>query len=650
MRTILFLVLAVALGKTAVASDVGIEPGGSGFCPDGVYPATVWGANGRPANLRTWGSWCGVRPTDEGSISTTAFAAPSKLALYLAGYPSTPGLSVAMEHIKSGLHLPLLPHLPPREAWKLYIFEVPPAWRGQPVRIVAVNQTRGSGWWTAFSQPVPPPPASAADAFAVLGLTGLHIALLGLPALAACTLAVGRGVRGDMTLVAVSLLSIATVGYVCFWLYFAYPPLGRAVAIALVVASATISAWTLSRASSSVVRSRIRRLGRPAALTAAAAVFVVCLGFLYGGWDTSLSTAGSRFSMQLPWDNGLPFFFAEGLDHSHVQHPMAGDWLSSDRPPLQTGIVLSHYPFSGQSKELHYQIASVILQCLWILPMWALLGDFAAGPGATALVFSAAIFSGFNAVNSFFVWPKLLPAAFLVALAGLLIGPQFHALMRPPILAGAVAGLLAAAAMLSHGGSIFALIGLAATVLVMRRIPCRRFLIVAFLAALATYAPWMAYQRFVDPPGNRLLKWHIAGVVNVDSRSLSQALRDSYGTLTATSIVEHKIANIKSVFGGFSLYFGSLWCTLFAYVAGDRSSDVVAATDAAAQVRTQMFFNFFPNLGMLTAGLIALAVPVRTSSGPYRKAAAWLWGCIAITRVAYLPVARMPARLQFAPE
>ena len=533
-----------------------------------------------------------------------------------------------MEHAKSGLHLSLLPHFPPREAWKMYVFELPAAWRGQPVRIVGTNQTRGSGWWTAFSQPVPPPRPSTADAFAVLGFTGLHLALFGLPALAACTLAVRRDVRGDTMLVAVGLLSIAAVGYVCFWLYFVWPPLGRAAAIVCVVASATISTWNLSRASSHDVRARITRLGRPAALTASAAVFVVCLGFLYGGWDTPLTTAGQRFSMQLPWDNGLPFFFAEGLDHGQVPHPMAGDWLSSDRPPLQTGIVLAHYPLSGHSKEVHYQIASVILQCLWILPMWALLGDLAIGPGAMALVFSAAIFSGFNAVNSFFVWPKLLPVAFLIALAGLLIGPQFPMSMRRPVLTGGVAGLLVAAAMLSHGGSIFALIGFAVTMILMRRIPCRRFFIAAFLAGVATYGPWMAYQRFVDPPGDRLLKWHLAGVINVDARSLGQTLHDSYDALTPTAIAEHKMANVKVVFGDPVLYFGSVWRMLSGYVAGALSDDGVAATDAAARVRDQTFFNFFPNLGMLTAGLIALAIPVRD---PYRKAAAWLWGCIGIT-------------------
>ena len=67
MQTILFLLLAVALSKSTVAADIGIEPGGSGFCPVGAYPATVWAPKGRPANLRTWGSWCGARATAEGS-------------------------------------------------------------------------------------------------------------------------------------------------------------------------------------------------------------------------------------------------------------------------------------------------------------------------------------------------------------------------------------------------------------------------------------------------------------------------------------------------------------------------------------------------------------------------------------------------------
>ena len=33
------------------------------------------------------------------------------------------------------------------------------------------------------------------------------------------------------------------------------------------------------------------------------------------------------------------------------------------------------------------------------------------------------------------------------------------------------------------------------------------------------YSPWLAYQRFYDPPGDRLLKLHLGGQETIDSRS-----------------------------------------------------------------------------------------------------------------------------------
>ena len=42
-------------------------------------------------------------------------------------------------------------------------------------------------------------------------------------------------------------------------------------------------------------------------------------------------------------------------------------------------------------------------------------------------------------------------------------------------------------------------------------------------------APWSAYQKYGDPPGNRLTKWTLAGVVEVDDRGTAEAIFDSYG-------------------------------------------------------------------------------------------------------------------------
>jgi hypothetical protein len=59
----------------------------------------------------------------------------------------------------------------------------------------------------------------------------------------------------------------------------------------------------------------------------------------------------------------------------------------------------------------------------------------------------------------------------------------------------------------------------------------------------------MAYQRFYDPPGNRLLKMHLAGVDAIDSRSVWQAIEDAYESRSAATLLRYKWANIATLIG-----------------------------------------------------------------------------------------------------
>ena len=62
--------------------------------------------------------------------------------------------------------------------------------------------------------------------------------------------------------------------------------------------------------------------------------------------------------------------------------------------------------------------------------------------------------------------------------------------------------------------------------------------------------PWVLYQKVYDPPGNRLLKWHIAGVIDVDSRGFLEALYQSYKN---TDVIE----NIKRIHSNLNLLYGN---------------------------------------------------------------------------------------------
>ena len=51
---------------------------------------------------------------------------------------------------------------------------------------------------------------------------------------------------------------------------------------------------------------------------------------------------------------------------------------------------------------------------------------------------------------------------------------------------------------------------------------------VSALTFFTAYLPWLLYQKYYEPPGNRLLKMHLAGAPGVDSRGFIQALLVAY--------------------------------------------------------------------------------------------------------------------------
>src|SRR5205823_5786789 len=131
------------------------------------------------------------------------------------------------------------------------------------------------------------------------------------------------------------------------------------------------------------------------------------------------------------------------------------DWKSSDRPPLQTGIVLLTEPFTG-ARDVPYQIVGTLLQVTWVAGIVAVLRAIRL-PWRTVLVSVFAIaLTGFGFFNSIYVRPQMLAGAFvLAALACLLEGLSPSGRLI-------IAATSSAFAVLAHGGALFGVIGLLA--------------------------------------------------------------------------------------------------------------------------------------------------------------------------------------------
>jgi hypothetical protein len=379
-----------------------------------------------------------------------------------------------------------------------------------------------------------------------------------------------------------------SIGYAAFWLAFAsYAVFSFAKIVVL--------ALLLFRVGLAIYRRRLRsslgEIGEPLLYIFLFAGAVLAVGFSNGGLDVPPITAATRFSPPLPPDNIIPYVFAEGLKLPHVPSPMLGDWLSSDRPPLQAGLYLA---FTVQTGERGYQILGSWLQATFLLGVWAVAA--AAGYPTTTrrLVMLACCLTSNMIINTFFVWPKLVTIVALTLVFVLLFCYR-PASKRQRIIAGVMLGGLAAFAVLCHSGSAFALIGMGVLTLATWRWPSWKTLLFAMLTVVVLYTPWVAYQKFIDPPGNRLLKWHLAGVVlKIDNRSFLQALRDGYGALSWSDYVYARRANLQAQVGSWPNNLLDLAKAVF------QPSPALLR-----KIRINDFFFLLPSLHVFSIALIA---------------------------------------------
>lgn len=445
----------------------------------------------------------------------------------------------------------------------------------------------------------------------------LHLVLTALPGVAAALLGARLGVRSVPVLLAIGMAATGAVALLAFWLYYADPLVGESFSYLAVFGPAALSGWLLYERR--LPGELLRQLAPPLGLWALGSLFLVFLGFIHGGADTPLSTAASRFIGPLPADNDIPAFFAEWFyRHGHDATPpvFPGEWLSSDRPPLQVGYALSQYPFGWDEDKLHYQVLAVALQQLWIVGLWALLLAARVGRVTRALTMVTVLVSGLAIVNGFYVWPKMLPAALLLVAAALVLTPLWDELRRSLWGAGLVAGLCALA-MLAHGGSVFGIIPLA-LVAAYRGLPDWRWIGVAALVGIALMAPWSAYQKYADPPGNRLVKWTLAGVVEIDDRGTLETLGDAYGEAGFEGALHNKGQNFVTMVGG-----GPMVDTVQTALDSGGADDLIAAGKAIS------FFNLFPSLGLLLLAPFAMFFARRR--GP--PAAEWSFALVCFATV-----------------
>lgn len=470
----------------------------------------------------------------------------------------------------------------------------------------------------------------------ILGLLIVHLVLIALPGVAAVLLAVRLGARRVPVLLALALATTGAGAMLAFWLYYADPIYGKIWSFVLVFGAIGVIAGSLWR--HPLPSDLVRELTIPLFLWVSGSLFLVFLGFLHGGGESAIVMSGTRFTGQLPSDNDIPHFFVEWFYHHGHKGTVPiypPDWLSSDRPPLQVGYVLSQRNFGYDPiPGFNYELITVALQQLWIVGLWALLSAARAGRATRGLAMATVLVSDVAIVNGFFVWPKMLPAAMVLAAAALVLTPIWTEGRRDWKIAALVASLLGLA-MLGHGSSIFAVIPLA-IVAAFRGLPSWRWIGVAVTTGLLFMVPWSAYQKYHDPPGNRLTKWMIAGVTGVEGEfsesegrgptvegsaaltpgfedeSALHTITDAYRRVGIGGALHNKAENFVEMVGGGPAVTGI----------GDAFSALEEGRFGIAvrEVRAVLFYNLLPSLGLL---LLAPLIMLWARAKPKRSPEEW---------------------------
>jgi hypothetical protein len=387
-----------------------------------------------------------------------------------------------------------------------------------------------------------------------------------------------------------SFVLLGLIGYGTFWIaYINY----TAFSILKIIGLCALVLYAAFLVYRKLIGAYFSQLTEPLLYTFLFFLVIITLGFSNGGLDEPTSTAANRFSHELPMDNIIPAIVAKALSTGHVASPLyGGDWLSSDRPPLQTGLFLF---LTLSTNPLPYQIVASLLQATFLLGVWGLLVAAELPSSARRLTMLACCLLPTAIINIFYVWPKMMAVSYLMLAFALLF--CFHPMGDfERKFAGILVGAAGALAILSHGTSFFALIGFGAIVLIARPWSLWKPAIYGLAVLAATYAPWMVYQNVLDPPGNRLLKWHLAGVVPSDGRGFVTTLRESYAALSWHDYLQGRLENMKALIGPWSRHLRDVLALVF-----DPDASV------AANVRVPDFFNFVSSLHLFSiASLCAI--------------------------------------------
>ena len=476
---------------------------------------------------------CAGQDSEQSGIATDYFSAGAWLRFFYSGYPANEGLDLYLER-QDGLRFDLSLENT-GERWQVYELAVPEAFREEPVRMVIQDVSTQPDTWAGIGEV-----GSAWHIhIKIEALLLLIIILAGMHALLVAWLAVALKQFPGESGPAWFLIGLGIAGYLAFWSY--YLDRWAGLSLSAIALSSGISAvvWAWRNQCWRYIRTSNRLL-----LPVSLYTFFILVVCYFPEFDlANISAPASRW-MNLPSDNYIPRLFSDQVWAGVVSKPMLETWLSSDRPPLQTGIYLIYYALGNNG--VTYQVVASELQALVFIPVFLLVRQMNAK--LTPLAAIALGITSLMAVHILFVWPKLIAASYSMIFFMLALTPFGDGLPRRAF--AFLLGASVALAMLSHGGAIFGIMAITLLYLLRNKLTAFKDGVCASLVTVLIYSPWAIYQRWIDPPGNRLIKMHLAGMEGPDSLTVSEAIVSAYKGISFQDWINGRFENLKKIFGG----------------------------------------------------------------------------------------------------
>jgi len=493
---------------------------------------------------RFWRSWSPTVGAMRGRLETKPFDLPAYLVVPYGGFAhEASNIELELECLGDESRLPIA-FARTNNDWSEVFMPVPPGWCGGRVRMIA--ETQSTTDWIAVGTPF--------GATRLMWLKRTAPAVIFdhaiLFALFASFFVIAMGAPGNTRTPLASLtlgsLLLGAGGLTTFYVFFASPLFGGMFAGVMIACLLAMSGRNLA-----VWLRRSERHDFIETLLLWYLITLVYVLLLYatdtgaGAWHPNARFAPVMWST----DNQLPRMVADALYQGRQLPGLLGAWQVSDRPPLQAGLlVLARVlfaPFNALGVELFavqrwYEVAGLIVNGIWVLPVATGLALMKLGGRQVRLGTVLVALSSLAIFNTIYVWPKLiggafaLTAFFLAWAVATRIGPgEKLADGERPVLF-AVLGALAAFSLMCHGGTFFGLVVLGLWVAWRFRRDIAVGAPIAAAAFLGIVIPWLAWQHFVEPPGNALAKFALAGTFGMKEHDIGlwQTIHRSYAGIS----------------------------------------------------------------------------------------------------------------------